>query len=98
MSENEIMLGKDGYIVNYKQSRHIIHPKHVVLKFPTITTRHDAGVHLLGHTVAWISTSGKSLKGKITKLHGNNGSVMAHFKKAGLPGQALSGHTVKIVK
>ena len=41
--------------------------------------------------------SDKELKGAITRAHGNNGAVRAHFKKAGVPGQAL-GQKVKIIK
>ena len=44
---------------------------------------------LIGKTVIWESVTGKQLKGKITRVHGKNGAVVAHFKDAGLPGQAI---------
>ncbi|MHA1884995.1 MAG: 50S ribosomal protein L35ae, partial [Promethearchaeota archaeon] len=47
--------------------------------------------------VVWKSSTGKELKGIITRAHGNNGAVRAHFKKAGVPGQAL-GTKVQIIK
>ncbi len=96
MSE-ESLIGTTGSISNYRQSRRVIHPKFSILHFPEIKTRKDAGRLLIGRTVAWVSPSGKHLKGKITKPHGKNGAVQAHFKKAGLPGQAL-GDEVKIIK
>lgn len=86
----------NGTFVNYRQSRHKQHPKHSILKFPGYETR-NAAFALIGRTVAWDSPGGKSLKGKITRVHGRNGYVVALFKKAGLPGQAL-GQSVYVVK
>ncbi len=91
------LLGKEGYIVNYRQSKKIIHPRFSILQFPGVETRQDAGRVLIGHTVAWQSPAGKLIKGKITRLHGKNGAVCAHFKNGGLPGQAF-GTRIKIIK
>ena len=55
----------------------------------------DAAAKLVGKNVTWTSTSGKEIKGKITGLHGRNGSVKAQFAEKGLPGQAL-GKKVKV--
>lgn len=96
MSE-DIVIGKKGYIVNYRQSKKIIHPRFSILQFPGIESRKDAAKKLLGHTIAWETETGKEKKGKITRLHGNNGAVCAHFKDGGLPGQAF-GTFVKIIK
>ncbi|MFX1500454.1 MAG: 50S ribosomal protein L35ae [Promethearchaeota archaeon] len=97
MSLNKLnMLGMEGVISNYKRGRHTIHQKHCILVFPHIKTRNDAN-KLIGRTVVWNSPTGKELKGVITRAHGNNGAVRAHFKKAGLPGQAL-GKKIKIIK
>ena len=95
LSKLEI-LGMEGVISNYKRGRHIIHPKHCILVFSAIKTRKEAN-KLIGRTVVWVSSSGKELKGVISRAHGNNGAVRAHFKKAGVPGQAL-GQKVKIIK
>ena len=89
-------LGMEGVISNYKQGRHTLHPKHCILVFPEIKTRKEAN-KLIGKTVVWVSPSGKDLKGVINRAHGNNGAVRAHFKKAGVPGQAL-GTKIKIIK
>ncbi len=97
MSLNKLnMLGMEGVISNYKRGRHTIHQKHCILVFPTIKTRKDAN-KLIGRTVVWITPTGKELRGVITRAHGNNGAARAHFKKAGVPGQAL-GTKVKIIK
>ncbi len=90
------VLGMEGVISNYKRGRHTLHPKHCILVFPKIKTRKEAN-KIVGRIVLWISPSGKDLKGVITRAHGNNGAVRAHFKKAGVPGQAL-GKKIKIVK
>ena len=97
MSLNKLdLLGMEGVISNYKRGRHTVHQKHCILVFPGINTRKDAN-KLIGRTVVWISSSGKELKGTISRAHGNHGAARAHFKKAGVPGQAL-GKTVKIIK
>ena len=90
------VLGMEGVISNYKRGRHTLHPKHCILVFPDIKTRKEAN-KLIGRTVVWVSPSGKELKGVISRAHGNNGAVRAHFKKAGVPGQAL-GQKIKITK
>lgn len=95
MSE-EILLGKTGWIVNYRQSKKIIHPRFAILSFPGIESRGEAG-KLIGHTIAWETPTGKQIKGKITRIHGGNGAVCAHFTEGGLPGQAF-GTQIKIVK
>ena len=97
MSLNKLnLLGMEGVISNYKRGRHTIHQKHCILVFPNIKTRKEAN-KLIGRTVVWITPTGKELRGVINRAHGNNGAVRAHFKKAGLPGQAL-GQKVKIIK
>ncbi|MFW9902164.1 MAG: 50S ribosomal protein L35ae [Candidatus Thorarchaeota archaeon] len=97
MSLNKLnLLGMEGVISNYKRGRHTIHQKHCILVFPNIKSRKEAN-KLIGRTVVWITPTGKELKGVISRAHGNNGAVRAHFKKAGVPGQAL-GKKVKIIK
>ena len=97
MSLNKLgVLGMEGVISNYRRGRHTVHQKHCILVFPNIKTRKDAN-KLIGRTVVWITPTGKELKGVISRAHGNNGAVRAHFKKAGVPGQAL-GKKIKIIK
>jgi len=97
MSSSKLeILGMEGIIANYKRGRHTVHTKHCILMFPNIKTRKEAN-KLIGRTVVWISSTGKELKGIITRAHGNNGAVRAHFKKAGVPGQAI-GTKIQILK
>jgi len=97
MSLNKLeLLGMEGVISNYKRGRHTIHQKHCILVFPNIKSRKEAN-KLIGRTVVWETPTGKELKGVITRAHGNNGAVRAHFKKTGVPGQAL-GKQIKIIK
>jgi len=97
MASNKIeLLGLEGVISNYRRGRHTIHPKHCILIFPNIETRKEAN-KLIGRTVIWTTPTGKDLRGVITRAHGNSGAVRAHFKKAGVPGQAL-GTKVRIIK
>ena len=96
MSNKLQVLGMEGVISNYKRGRHTVHPKHCILIFENVKTRKEANT-LIGRTVVWTSSTGKELKGVITRAHGNNGAVRAHFKKAGVPGQAL-GTKIKIIK
>ena len=97
MSLNKLeILGMVGTISNYKQGRHTIHLKHCIIVFPNIKNRKEAN-KLIGRTVVWISSTGKELKGIITRAHGNSGAIRAHFKKAGVPGQAL-GTKIRSIK
>ena len=82
----------EATIVNFRQGRHHIHEKQMVLK---VASSADAAAKLVGKTVTWTSSSGKEIKGRITGLHGKTGSVKAQFSEKGLPGQAL-GKKVKV--
>jgi ribosomal protein L35AE/L33A len=97
MSSNKLeLLGMEGVISNYRRGRHTVHQKHCIVVFPNIKTRKEAN-KLIGRTIVWNTPTGKELRGVISRAHGNNGAVRAHFKKAGVPGQAL-GKKVKIIK
>jgi ribosomal protein L35AE/L33A len=77
-----------GVVMNYRMSRWIVHPHHMLLKFPGIDDD-KAAQQILGKKVYWESPAGKILTGTIAAAHGKKGIVRAIFKKAGLPGQAL---------
>ncbi len=81
-------------IVNYRLSRHVQKPNHMILKVDGYATKKKAE-GLLGKIVVWKSPAGKEIKGKVAAAHGNKGAVRAIFEK-GLPGQAL-GNEVEIV-
>ena len=82
----------EATVVNFRQGRHHIHEKQMVIK---VADSADAAAKLVGKTATWTSPAGKEIKGKITGLHGRTGSVKVQFAEKGLPGQAL-GKKVKV--
>ena len=74
-------------IVQFRRGRHVIHKRHFLLDVDA-TNREEAS-KFVGKEVTWTSPSGKTIKGKISSPHGNNGLVRAIFEK-GLPGQAIT--------
>ena len=67
-----------------------------VLEFRDVPLNQAA--YLVGAMVEWNhpKKNNKKIYGKVVRLHGKKGLVMAYFRK-GLPGQALA-TTVKIVR
>jgi ribosomal protein L35AE/L33A len=53
-----------------------------------------AAAEVIGKKVIYNTGKGKTISGKITKLHGNKGVVIVTFEK-GLPGTAIS-ETVEV--
>ena len=82
----------EATIVNFRQGRHHIHPKQMVLK---VADNPEEAKKVIGKTAAWTSPAGKVIKGTISALHGRTGSVRVIFAERGLPGQSL-GQKVKI--
>jgi large subunit ribosomal protein L35Ae len=78
----------EGVIVNFRTSRHRQTNNQVVVKFAGIDK--DKAKSLLGKTIVWTSPAKKSIKGKISAVHGNSGAVRAIFEK-GMPGQSVGG-------
>ncbi|MCX6748028.1 MAG: 50S ribosomal protein L35ae [Candidatus Pacearchaeota archaeon] len=74
-------------IIQFRRGRHTIHERHFLLDVQA-KNREEAS-KFVGKIAEWKSLSGKSIKGKISSAHGNNGLVRAIFEK-GLPGQALN--------
>jgi len=75
-------------IISFRRGRHTYKPRHFILELAGIKKKEDA-VRFVGRSVAWKSSAGKIIKGKISVLHGNKGLVRAIFEK-GLPGQAIN--------
>ncbi|MHA1607741.1 MAG: 50S ribosomal protein L35ae [Candidatus Freyarchaeota archaeon] len=88
-----VKMVSEGKVVDYVLSRHLQHPKNVVLVFNGVNSESIAA-KLIGRTVIWVSRGGRQLRGKIVSCHGRNGAVRVRFKR-GLPGEAL-GSTVKL--
>ena len=79
-------------IVSYKRGRHLIHPRHVIVKVPGIEEKSKAQ-QLVGKKVSYNTKSGKVMKGVISRPHGNNGLIRVRFTK-GMPGQAIGDELV----
>ncbi len=76
-----------GIVVQFRRSRHRIKEKHYLLDLG-FQNRAEAQ-KAAGKAVAWKSTAGKVIKGKISDAHGTKGLVRAIFE-SGLPGQAMA--------
>ena len=85
-----------GIITSYRRGRHRVHPTQVLCKFSGFDDAASAA-KLIGHEMEWISEHGTSIKGKITRTHGDNGVVRVQLLGKGLPGQAI-GTGITIVK
>ena len=77
----------EAIIVNFRRSRHVQKPNHIILEVRGIENKEKAA-SLIGKKVTWKSPAGKELKGEIKATHGNKGCVRAIFE-TGVPGQAL---------
>ncbi len=75
-------------ILNYRQGKRTQSTNQLIVKPEKSSNKEDAS-KLMGRRVEWITPSGKKIVGKVTRVHGRKGTVIAKFSK-GLPGQALS--------
>lgn len=76
-----------GVIKNYRRGRNTLTTNQFVIIVDKVESRAQAA-SMVGQTVAWTSTGGKKIFGRISAAHGNKGAFRARFTK-GLPGQAL---------
>ncbi|RLF03007.1 MAG: 50S ribosomal protein L35ae [Thermoprotei archaeon] len=84
----------EGYIVNFRLGGKRQYPNQVIIEIPNVRSTKEAA-RFLNRKVVWISPKGVKVRGKILRLHGRKGKLVAYFKK-GLPGQAL-GTKVQII-
>ncbi|WXG40479.1 MAG: 50S ribosomal protein L35ae [Candidatus Freyarchaeum deiterrae] len=84
---DKTVIGRKCSILNYVHGIRTQRNKYMLIKIQGIDSDKEAA-KFIGKTVIWKTTSGKEMRGKITKIHGKNGVVSAHFKH-GLPGQAI---------
>ncbi|MBW2982563.1 50S ribosomal protein L35ae [Candidatus Woesearchaeota archaeon] len=82
----------EGTIVNFRTARHHQKDNQMIVLAKDVSK--EKSKDLIGKKVIWTSPAGKEIKGKITALHGNKGSLRVLFEK-GMPGQAV-GSKVKI--
>ncbi len=76
-----------GRIVNYRGGVNTQRANQIIISPEKSSSREDAA-KMLGRKVEWKTPGGKVMVGKISRVHGRKGEVVARFKK-GLPGQAL---------
>ena len=80
--------GKSGKVISARRGRHSAYNYQFILDVGKMDRK--SAESMLGKTVEWISPGKKhvSIKGKITRVHGGKGKVVAQFEK-GLPGQSF---------
>ena len=76
-----------GIIKNYRRGRKTQRPNQIIILVEGISSRAKAS-SLIGKKAKWKTSSGKIIPGKITRVHGDKGAVIARFLK-GLPGQCI---------
>lgn len=78
-----------GTVVQFRRGRKTFKPRHFLLEVDNIETREKAK-ELVGKNVSWKSDGKepKTIQGKISSAHGNNGVIRAIFER-GLPGQSI---------
>ena len=82
----------DATVYSFRRGRHLQNNRQMILK---IADSAEGAQKFIGKTVIWTSSAGNEIAGKISALHGRNGSVRALFTAKGLPGQSL-GQKVRI--
>jgi large subunit ribosomal protein L35Ae len=75
-----------GIVKNFRLGSRTQNPNGYVITIEGYDKKKSSA--LIGKSVAWKSTAGKAIIGKITGVHGDKGAVKATFSK-GLPGQAI---------
>lgn len=78
----------EGTILNYRKGMHTQTNDEMVVKVSGVNSKAEAE-KLVSKSVEWVSPSGKVIKGKIVKAHGNKGALKVKFEK-GMPGQSIT--------
>lgn len=78
----------EGLILNFRGGKHTQRNNEMIVKVLEADSKAKAE-KLVNKNVEWVTPSGKIIKGKITKAHGNKGAVRIKFEK-GMPGQSIS--------
>ena len=73
--------------MNYRGGRRTQRSNQMIIA-PEKSSSKDDAEKLIGKRVEWATPSGKKINGKVSRVHGSNGYVIARFEK-GLPGQSL---------
>jgi len=89
-----VVAGLNGVILGYKRGLKRQYPRYVYLKFNGFLSESKASC-LIGRRVVWRSRKGLKFIGKIVKVHGRKGVVIARFRTP-LPGQAIGSRVVLV--
>jgi len=89
-----VVAGLNGVILGYKRGLKRQYPRYVYLKFNVFSSESEAS-RLIGRRVVWRSGKGLKFIGKIVKVHGRKGVVIARFRTP-LPGQAIGSRVVLV--
>ncbi len=77
----------EAVVVSYRRGARTQNTRQSILQPSGSKNKADAE-KLLGKTVEWTTSAGAKMTGKVTRVHGGNGAVVAQFAK-GLPGQSM---------
>ncbi|MEX2683885.1 MAG: 50S ribosomal protein L35ae [Candidatus Sigynarchaeota archaeon] len=85
-----------GVITSFKRGRSRVHESIILCKIDGFDDR-KAAAALIGHWIEWTSETGKTIRAKITRVHGVKGVVRARLPGPGIPGSAI-GSPIIVVK
>lgn len=77
----------EAVISNFRRGRHLTKTNQMIISVEGVDSKEKAQ-KLVGKDVLWKSPASKEIKGKVSSIHGNSGSVRAKFEK-GMPGQSI---------
>ena len=78
-----------AFIVSFRRGPNTQNERYVILEVEGVKSRGEAA-QLIGRKIVWRSPDGRlEVRGRIVRVHGNAGRVIARLRKP-LPGQALA--------
>ncbi len=78
----------EATILNFRVGRHTQTNDEMIVKVSGVNDKATAE-KLVSKSVEWVTPSGKTIKGKIVKAHGNKGALRVKFEKS-MPGQSIT--------
>ena len=78
-----------GTVIQFRRGRKTFKPRHFLIEVASCDSKEKAEKYV-GKSVSWKSDGKepKTITGKVSSSHGNNGVLRAIFEK-GLPGQSI---------
>jgi len=78
----------EAYIISFKRGGNTQNQRQVIIEVPGVEGPGEAA-RLIGRKIVWRNpVSSVEFRGKIVRLHGRRGRLVAYFRKP-LPGQAI---------